>query len=163
MREANVATMPRRREDWARCCTACDDEASSPLPLRATHYHLPTTRYQSQIANATNRKSTLLCVPCVAFALFALKLPTIIYHLPTTIYRLMKRKGFRFSLGTCDAEASSPHRLRANSIANRKSVNRKFNLPTTIYPLPTTNYPLSTFASTKMLKLTSLLSTFSMM
>ena len=122
-------------------CTACDAEASSPHRLRAII--LNAQRTKSQIVNATNRKSTLLCVPCVAFALFALKLPTIIYHLPTTIYRLMKRKGFRFSLGTCDDEASSPHRLRANSIANRKSVNRKFNLPTTHYQLPSINFCLN--------------------
>ena len=79
-RDVATAPSPSLVNCGIRCCTACDDEASSPLPLRTTIYQLPTI----------NRKIANLCVICAHLRVLCVKkihpLPSINYHLPSTIF-----------------------------------------------------------------------------
>ena len=68
--------------------TACDDEASSPLPLRTTNYHLSTTNSQSgkDSASPLSRHSPLFIIHSSFFTIHY-QLPSTNYHLPTIDYQ----------------------------------------------------------------------------
>ena len=98
--------------------TACDD--GGVVATSASHCHQPIVNRKS-----INRK---------------------FYQLPSINYRLLKRKGFRFSLSVPSVVNLNPQRTthnvhpqRPHAIVNRKSKNRKL-----CYPLQSTNYHLST-------------------